>query len=66
MQQQQQGTVAGMLYLRRQKHHQQGNRRQKNTLCGWLQFENHVSTDVYARLRFYRTTVVTSRVGRRS
>ena len=31
-----------------------------------LQFESHVSTDVYARLRFYRTTTVTGRVSRRS
>ena len=31
-----------------------------------LQFENHVSTDVYARLSFYRTTTVTGRVSSRS
>jgi hypothetical protein len=56
---QQQITIAGILYLKRQKHHQQRKRRQ-------LQFESHVSTDVYARLRFYRTTTLTGRVSRRS
>jgi hypothetical protein len=53
MQQQQDGTITGMLYLRQQKHHQQRKRRQFWGAC--LQFESHVSSDVHAGLRFYQT-----------
>jgi hypothetical protein len=48
MQQQQQGTIAGILYLKRQKHHQQ--RELDNSGCMFT-----VSINIYARLRFYVT-----------